>query len=67
MIDYDASTLKVGSAVHNHVTGEAYDVEEIRWNPGHGWQVWTRTVSGYMGPMFYADDLPPFDSSIYAE
>lgn len=54
MIDYP-DNVKVGDAVSNHVTGEPYDVETVRYVMGRGWEVWTRTMDGYMGPTFYPD------------
>lgn len=52
MIDYP-SHIEVGTVVHNHDTGDAYDVTSIQWRPGHGWECTTTDVEGYAGPTFY--------------
>ena len=63
MIDYP-DNVKAGDAVHNHVTGEPYDVQEVHWRPGHGWEAFTRRVDGYAGPTFYPhpDRMPSPDA-----
>lgn len=62
MIDYP-DNVKVGDAVCNHVTGEPYDVEEVRYRRGHGWEAYTRRLDGYAGPTFYPhpDRMPSAD------
>lgn len=52
MIDYPA-LIRVGTVVHDHDTGDAYDVTSVQWRTGHGWEVTTRDAAGYSGPTFY--------------
>lgn len=67
MIDYP-DNVKPGDVVHNPKTGEAFDVENVRWREARGWEACTRRVDGHSGPIFYPhpDRMPSPDvASVY--
>lgn len=68
MIAYP-NNVKRGDVVHDSVIGTAYDVTDVKWRKGKGWEATTKAVDGYSGPTFnpHPDRMPSPDTDFHAQ